>query len=265
MFDLFKSNTQGKPTDVKAVRDSLLQFIKDQLRKAEGGEGANIKGLQLFIACGPEEKHMYESAVYFGEENRFKNEEVQKIADDYDIELPEQWNLEINFIDGLPAEAMKIPELDAALFIATRKNAVPKTATAFIKVRIGEAEKEIYTITSGSGKVCIGREKRVQTADGFYRENNIAFPEKSENGSNRFVSRQHAHIEFDNDSGSFLLYADEGGVPPRNKIKVRSANDANPVKLYTTKVGHRLAEGDQILLGESALLEFSYSAEEKEL
>lgn len=265
MFDIFKKDTQGQPKDVKYVRDTLLHFIKEQLRKAEGGEGSNIKGLQLFIACTPEERHMYEAAVYLGEEDRFKNEEVQRIADDYAIDLPEQWNMEISFVESLPAEAMKIPGLDAALFIATRKNTVQKTATAYIKVRMGEAEKGLYTITSQSGKICIGREKRVQTADGFYRENNIAFPEKAENAGNRFVSRQHAHIEFDNESGSFLLFADEGGVPPRNKIKIRSANDANPIKLYSTKVGYTLKEGDQILLGESALLEFSYSAEEKNL
>jgi hypothetical protein len=66
MFDIFKKDTQGQPKDVKYVRDSLLHFIKEQLRKAEGGEGANIKGLQIFIACPLEEKHMYEAAVYFG-------------------------------------------------------------------------------------------------------------------------------------------------------------------------------------------------------
>jgi hypothetical protein len=45
---------------------------------------------------------------------------------------------------------------------------------------------------------------------------------------------------------------------------VRSANDANPIKLYSTKLGYTLREGDQILLGDSALLEFSYKKEERE-
>ncbi|HEU4632705.1 MAG TPA: FHA domain-containing protein [Flavisolibacter sp.] len=265
MFDIFKKDTQGQPKDVKYVRDSLLQFIKEQLRKAEGGEGSNIKGLQIYIASPPEEKHMYEAAVFFGEEDRFKNEEVQRIADDYAIDLPEQWMMDIRFVERLPDDAMKVPGIDAALFISTRKTSAQKTVTAYIKVRMGEAEKEVYTISSGAGKICIGRGKKVQTADGFYRENDIAFPEKSENGANRFVSRQHAHIEFDPESECFLLFADDGGVPPRNKIKVRSANDANPIKLYSTKLGYTLKEGDQILLGDSALLEFSYLAGEKNI
>jgi hypothetical protein len=55
----------------------------------------------------------------------------------------------------------------------------------------------------------------------------------------------------------FVLYPDEGGVPPMNKIKVRTVA-GTPVKLQTTEVGHHLQEGDQIILGESALLEFTY-------
>ena len=51
MFPFFKKESNPQPVDVKTIRDALLTFIKEQLSKAEGGEGGNIKGLQLFIAC----------------------------------------------------------------------------------------------------------------------------------------------------------------------------------------------------------------------
>ncbi|OIQ65789.1 hypothetical protein GALL_526500 [mine drainage metagenome] len=60
-----------------------------------------------------------------------------------------------------------------------------------------------------------------------------------------------------------MIFADDGGVPPRNKIKVRSALFENLVKLHSVGIGHKLAEGDQVILGESAVLEFSYRSEEK--
>lgn len=265
MFDFFKKNTDSNSKDVKTVREGLLRFIKEQLKKAEGGEGSNIKGIQLFITCPEEEKQMYEAAVFLDEPGRFKNEEVQRIADDYSIDLPDNWELTVEFVQTSPPVSKQVPGLDASLFVVTRKTALQKEASAFIKIRLGEAEKKSYNITSRSGKVFIGREKRVQTADGFYRENTIAFPEKSDNDSNRYISRQHAHIEFDQETGHFLLFADEGGVPPRNKVKVRSNNEGEPVKLYSTKVGYELREGDQILLGQSALLEFSYSPDENDL
>jgi pSer/pThr/pTyr-binding forkhead associated (FHA) protein len=257
MFELFKKPEQSVP-DVKSIRNSLLQFIKAQLAKAEGGEGGAIKTLHLFLTCSEGERHLYEPAVYLNEEGRFK-EEVQKIADDFALNLPDLWELDITFTAEPPAEAVKAQQVAGALFIRNGTNAIQKKAAAYIKVLNGEAEKEVYAITSESGKINIGREKRVQTRDNFFRVNTIAFPAESTAESNKYISRQHAHIEWDNGTGTFLLFADEGGVPPRNKIKIRSVQNEDPVKLQSTRLGYSLQEGDQIILGETALLEFSYS------
>ena len=252
MFDFLKS----RPHDIKGIRGALLQFIKEQLQKAEGGEGANIKGLYLYVTCRPEDRHLYEGAVYADEENRFKEEEVQKIADDYAIDLPAGWIMQISFVDTVPAEAVKAQIIDAALFISTKKKPkIHAASTASVKVLNGEAEKQVYTINSTSGKINIGREKKVQTSEGFYRENFIAFSDAARHESNRSVSREHAHIEWDAQAGAFYIFADEGGIPPHNKMKVRTEG-GTPVKLQTTQIGHRLQSGDQIVLGESAVLEF---------
>jgi hypothetical protein len=259
MFDFFKQKDEASAPDVKSLRQSLLQFMKDQLRGWEGGEGANIKGLQLFMAPREEEKHLYEAAVYLDDESKFKEEEVQRIVDDYAISLPPEWTMELLFVEAVPSEAIKSKELPVGLYVSTRKQPTLTTlTTGYLKVINGEAEKEKYVLTDKGGKVCIGREKRVQTGEGFMRENTIAFPSSSQNNSNKYVSRQHAHIEWNRDMGAFFLYADEGGIPPKNKIKVQTAN-GDVIRLQSTQVGHHLQEGDQIVLGESALLQFSYA------
>ena len=259
MIELFKQKSSEGTGDVKVIRDTLLQFIKEQLSKVQGGEGSGIRGLHLFFNPVEEEAHLYQSAVYYNEPDRFQQEEVQRIADDFAIDLPREWTFESTFVDEFPPEAMQVPGLPAALFVRTQKTALAKSATAYIKVLNGEAEQPIYTIQSGDGRINIGREKRVLGEDGFFRINTIAFPAESSNESNKFISRQHAHIQFDNDSGQFLLYADEGGIPPRNKIKVRSVADPTPIKIFSTRIGHVLQEGDQVVLGQSAIFEFSYS------
>jgi len=242
--------------DVKTVRHALVQFIKEQLRKAEGGEGGNIRSLHLFLNPSKEEKHVFEAAVYHTEEDRFRNE-VQKIADDFAIELPQDWAMNIAFTDELPAEAIKVNGLAAGLLISTTKKPIGKKFPgACITVLNGEAEQEQYNLTPGKNKTYIGRDTKVRTADGFFRVNTISFKADSTNESNKFVSRQHAHIEWNSDAGTFYLFADEGGIPPGNKIKIRQA-DGSLVKLQSTQVGHRLQEGDQIILGDSALLQFN--------
>ena len=259
MFEIFNTDAES-PQDVKSLRDALLRSIKEELQLVEGGEGKHIRGIQLFITCSENEKHLYESAVYIDEPILFK-QEVQRIADDYALDLPEGWTLEVSFVKEFPSEAKKLNEVQAAVFIKTRQQAIQKTGTAYIRVLSGQAEKEEYEITSSSGKITIGREKRAQTNDGFFRINTIAFPGDCGNDCNKYISRQHAHIEWNNDAGCFILFADEGGVPPGNKVKIKSLDDDNPIKLNSTHIGHRLREGDQIILGETAVIEFSTSAQ----
>jgi len=258
MFNLFGKNTPEKPQDVKAIREALLVFIKQELQKMEGGEGNHIKGFELYINCDPSEEFMYESAVFSAEENRFKNE-IQRIADDFAIDLPENWTMESIFVDELPERGIKMEQLNVSLNVKLPEHvSILKSGTAYIKVLAGEAEQTTYTIKSGDGRINIGRGQQAQDAEGFFRKNEIAFPDESSNECNKYISRQHAHIEWNNESESFMLFADDGGVPPRNKVKIRSKTDHNPVKLTFTELGFILNEGDQIILGESAVLEFSY-------
>ena len=260
MFNFFRSNADERPADIKGIRHALLRFIKDELQKAEGGEGNYIKGLCLFIVANDADRHLYDAAVYIDEEDRLK-QEIQKIADDYALGLPENWTLEVITDDAVPPEAIAAPNLDAALFIKTNKHFIQHTATAYIRILNGEAEQREYVLSSGPQKTNIGRDRKAQAADGFFRTNQIAFPSESANPANKYISRQHAHIEWNNEAACFVLYADDGGVPPRNKIKIRSFDSEEPVKLHATDIGHHLAEGDQIILGESAVIEFSYQPE----
>lgn len=259
MFNLFNRNSNG-PDDVKSVRDILLRFIKKELQKAEGGEGSHIKGILLFIANTTNKKYIYEAAVYLEEKDRFK-EEIQKIADDFALNLPDNWVMEININDEFPQGSAIIDGLDMAIFIRTKENTIQETRLAYIRVLSGEAEQPEYSITSSDGKINIGREKKIQVNEGFFRFNHIAFPGDSANDGNKFISRQHAHIEWSDEKGNFILFADDGGIPPGNKIKIRSVANENLIKLNSTHTGHQLEEGDQVILGESAVIEFSYKSE----
>ncbi len=260
MFDFHKQKKNPVQPDVKTIRHLLLNFIKDHLQRWEG-EGSFIKGMQLFLA--PEQdKHVYEAVVYFHEPGKFQHEEVQKIADDYAIELPPAWTMDIFFNEQLPEEAVKSKELPVALHIVTnRKPTINKPTSAKLTVLKGEAENETYKINAKDGKICIGRDRETQTSEGFFRLNKVAFPGNSNDPANKYISRQHAHIEWNAEAGCFFLFADEGGLPPRNKVKVRKG-DGELIKLQALQIGHPLGENDQIIIGEMALLQFNYTGDQ---
>jgi hypothetical protein len=254
MFKLFKD----PGTDVKKIRHTLLQFIKEKLQKAEGGEGADINGIHLYINCDSPERYLYESAVYASSPDKFRDE-IQKVADDYAILLRSSWQCEVAFTNIFPENSYLAPEINTALFISTGKaSTAVKRSRAFIRILSGAAEKELYVLTPSKEKINIGREAQAQLSGGFVRKNVIAFTATGSMDTNRSVSRQHGHIEWEPSSGAFLVFADEGGIPPHNKMKIRTAEGIS-IKMHAIEVGHRLQEGDQVILGDSAVLEFTYS------
>jgi hypothetical protein len=257
VLNFFRSETEERPDDVKGVRHALLQFVKQQLQKAEGGEGGNIKGVSLYINSDDAERHVYEAATYADEPQKLRDE-IQRIADDYAVELPVNWSLDVTFDEEIPAEATKASNIDVAFFVKTDKHFIKQTATAYVRALSGETSEVEYILNSNDGKINIGRDKKAQSDEGYFRTNHIAFPSESAHKENKYISRQHAHIEWNNDAGRFMIFADEGGVPPRNKVKVRSEASEQITKLHATHIGHQLQEGDQVILGESAVLEFSY-------
>jgi hypothetical protein len=257
VLNFFKSEAEERPADVKGVRHALLLFVKQQLQKAEGGEGGNIKGVSLFVNSGDAERHVYEAATYADEPQKLRDE-IQRIADDYAVELPANWSLDVTFDEDIPTEATKAANIDVAFFVKTDKHFIKQTATAYVRALSGETSEAEYILKSEDGKINIGRDKKAQSDEGYFRTNHIAFPSESAQKENKYISRQHAHIEWNNDAGCFMLFADEGGIPPRNKVKVRSEASEQITKLHATHIGHQLKEGDQVILGESAVLEFSY-------
>lgn len=258
MLNLFKERT----IDVKQIRHSLVQFIKEQLQGSEGGEGNNITGIHVFINCSDAERHLYEAAVHAHVPDKFKKEEIQRMADDYAIQLPESWKFEVEFTDTFPTHSYPIKGIAAALYISTpKRNLTPKKTSALIKVLKGQAEQESYLVNASNGKINIGRESKIQVQSGFVRLNTIAFVSSGTTDVNQSVSRQHAHIEWDTVTGCFLAFADAGGIPPNNKTKIRTMT-GQIIKMQAVEVGHRLEEGDQLILGDTAVLSFTYTGEQ---
>jgi len=270
MFDFFKKNNK---LDAKGIRDAVLQLIKEELQQLDGGEGNLLQTISVYVAPAEEEKFLYQAALYNGDAAKLR-EDVQRIADNFALDLPENWQLALHFEEELPAGTRRTDDIKAGLKLvmslpssaagaATEGAAAHPTgmlaaAQISLKVVKGKAEQDEYVLKAGENKrINIGREAQIQANDGSLRINHVAFPEDAAYESNKYISRQHAHIEWDAASASFKLYADEGGVPPGNKTKIRNAQDESVFKLNSTLVGYPLKDSDQIILGDAVILQFT--------
>ena len=260
VFNLFKRSAADQPLDVKMIREHIIQFVKDELQKSEGGEGTNIETIQLFVAPSNTDKHLYEAAMYVSDPAKLK-QEFQRIADNFAVDLPADWKLETQFVEELPAVGVHYKELPMSLSILHKVIELPQEPVIYTKATIevmtGKAENSLYLLTNKDGRVNLGREKDTTTSGGAIRVNHIAFPDDQDAPGNKYISRQHAHVEWDAKKEGFVLFADEGGIPPGNKTKVQSEGEESQVKLNSAQVGHLLKDGDQIILGESVVLKFT--------
>lgn len=263
MFDFFKKDKSksgdDQQRDAKGVREAVLQLIKEELQQLDGGEGNAIATMQLYVSAAAEERFVYEAALYSGHPGRLE-EEVQRIADNFALDLPLNWKLELVFVEELPFGTIRRDGLKAGLsFNAAVITAVTGKEPYQAKILIlkGQAAQDEYVLKPEGKRINIGRGTNIQASDGSFRINEISFPEDTANENNKYVSRQHAHIEWDNESAVFKFYADAGGVPPGNKTKMRSAKDESIYKINSTQIGYPLNDGDQVILGDAVVLGFT--------
>ncbi|RYY40464.1 MAG: FHA domain-containing protein [Chitinophagaceae bacterium] len=251
LFDRLRNDT----SDAKSIREDLLYALRTRLASFQGNEARGLRNIIIYLAPPAEQRSLFEAALLVHEPGRFR-EELLRVAQDYDVALPEGWELKTEFVEILPEEAGRLEGMPVALLLHSGQRPGPAVRSARIRVLVGDTGGEEYPLTSGGDRVNIGREGKVQLPDGFVRINAIAFHGDSKAEANRFVSRQHAHISYDASLGQFVLFADAGGLPPHNKTKVKSLGAETAVKLQSAEVPHLLRNGDQIMLGNTALLEF---------
>ena len=119
----------------------------------------------------------------------------------------------------------------------------------------GKLLQDSYTISPVDNvkRWNIGRGDNVEGT--YFRQNHIVFEEESTNESNKYVSREHAHIEYSEGIG-FLLFVDAGGRKSTGN-RTRVFRDNNYLDLGSNmNVPIQLYDGDQIELGKHAILEF---------
>lgn len=119
----------------------------------------------------------------------------------------------------------------------------------------GKLLQDLYTISPADNvkRWNIGRGENVEGT--YFRRNNIVFEDDSTNECNKYVSREHAHIEYSEGVG-FLLFVDAGGRKSTGN-RTRVFRDNSYLDLGSNmNVPIQLYDGDYIELGKHASLEF---------
>ena len=121
----------------------------------------------------------------------------------------------------------------------------PAFARIDLTVVSGTAARKTYSFAAG--RIDLGRCAEVRdTRNRLVRTNHVAFVEGS-GEINQSVSRRHAHIAYEPDSGGYRV-RDDGSVHGTSVVR-----NGSTVAVPPGSVGVRLRPGDEIVLGEARL------------
>lgn len=260
MFSCIKSLLKqvGLANKAKDGISSIIDFYKDIvdcLRPLYSGNNKNAENSILHI--GIFDSSFVSAYAITIKDGTFKSKLYEKITTELGISFAD---IVVHTKDGnYPKDRSKIKGRQACFYAV-----LPITVSVVSsKVQIevlhdrGKLLKDVYVLSSTDKEQYwnIGRGKISQVGKGYIRQNHIIFDDDSVNECNKYVSRNHAHIEYSEGVG-FLLYVDEGGRRSvKNRTRVIRGKEFMDLESNMI-VPIQLQDGDQIELGKHAILGF---------
>ena len=121
---------------------------------------------------------------------------------------------------------------------------------ARLVVRVGTAN--VAELPLQKSRTNIGRSTDVIRSHGIFRRNDLAFSEEGE--ASRSVSREHAHITYDQATGEYRLFNDRWYARGSPDCATWIVRDGLSQEVHRDSRGTRLEPGDEIHFGEAVVV-----------
>jgi FHA domain len=242
----WSSKVSGAPRtrEILEIRRDILEDVRDHIQpKGQGRSVLPYNTMSIQIAARNSEQRAMLEAAFSDDEVQ---EDVRALLSEADCPVPAGFRVGVSVIEDAALAMSARPFLaeysntkDRAAGSKASRNARPNAKLTIVR---GEADPAEYTIKSD--RVNIGRLKEVMgDKDGLRRRNDIAFAD-----TETTVSREHAYIRYDAESGKFRLY---DSFSQRGTSVFRDGRRLEVPKGLTH--GLQLRSGDEIHIGDARI------------
>lgn len=236
------SRISGAPHGIELleIRRDILEDIRDRIEPR--GDGRSLfpyNSVSIRIAAQNDEvRHVREAAFAEGDG---LEQDIAGLLREAGCPMPAGFNVTVEVVeDSALAGTVRPFQIDYEHRKGAVVHAPEPSARPAIKLTVvrGQADATEYAIDAE--RVNIGRLKEVVgEKDGLRRRNDVAFAE-----TETTVSREHAHIRYDSESGKYRLY-DSGSQRGTSVFRDGRRLDAPRVR------GVQLRPGDEIHVGDA--------------
>jgi hypothetical protein len=241
------------PPEVAEIRFALLDEVRKKSYRSAGKRVFPFNYVHIHVKGVEDSRARIFKGDFF---KRYFEQEIRKTLVKAECKFPENLEVEVSVTDELPG-----PE-GIWLWIETetekRRPKLPARRAA--KLTVVEGTANCGDMALDRKRVNIGRTVNVYRNEGLSRRNDLAFIEDSD--INRTVSREHAHVEYDESEGIYKIFNDrwyKRNEKGEGSCGIWIVRDGMSQEVHRNERGMRLEAGDEIHLGK-AVLRFTYRA-----
>ena len=239
-----KSADRKEPEELAEIRLAVLDRVREKSYRSGGRKVFPYDLLRVRLRGLEESRREVFAGSFF---RRYLEQEIAGALRNAGCRYPENLRVEVDAEAGLPRHGEEWLTVEAAAQEHPESDAKPR-----LVVREGKANQKAVSITKA--RINIGRVVDVYRDKGLFRRNDLAFPE--ENAINRTVSREHAHIRFDQSTGECRIFNDRWHARGQTgECGTWIVRDGMSQEVHRDSRGVKLEPGDEIHFG-SAVVDF---------
>jgi hypothetical protein len=241
----FQIGGSQEPPEVAEIRFALLDEVRKKSYRSGGKRVFPYNSVRIHVRGVEDSRTALFKADFF---KKYFEQEIRKALAKAECKYPEDLEVEVNVTKEFPG-----PD-GVWLWIETetqkRRPRMPVRRAAKLTVAEGKANRTELALDKA--RINIGRTVTVYRNEGLSRRNDLAFNEETE--INRTVSREHAHIEYNEASGEYRIYNDrwyKRNEKGEGSCGIWLVRDGLSREVHRNVRGTRLEPGDEIHFGKA--------------
>ena len=242
-------DAMSAPPDAPELAEIRLAVLEQILKKGQRAAGKIVFPYNLVRICvkgvSADESAFLQSDFLKG----YFEQEIRRSLARSNYRFPDDLEVEFRATSDLPGE-------EEWLRVETEsrpsREPVPAPARRTARLTVVRGTATASEILLNKERTNIGRTVEVYRSQGPSRRNDLAFTEETE--INATVSREHAHILYNKDTGEYRLYNDRWHGPGKNGAGgcgLWIFRDGLSRAVHQDARGVRLKPGDEIQLGKA--------------
>jgi hypothetical protein len=234
-----------EPPELAEIRLAVLDQVREKSYRSGGRKVFPYDLLRVHLRGVEESSREVFAGGFF---RRYLEQEIAGALRNAGCRYPENLRVEVNATAGLP------PHGEPWLVVEAAAQPKPDVASSIASLVVREGKANVETMPINKARLNIGRVVDVYRDQGLFRRNDLAFEEDNE--INRTVSREHAHIRYDQATGEYRLFNDRWHARGKTgECGIWIVRDGMSQEVHRDSRGVKLEPGDEIHFGR-AVVEF---------